>query len=132
MGKAGIAGIVIVLGYAAFEVYGLHASRHVMEPGHIYRQFTGASHAMARCGEPEPGQRARFERNLASVGRRARRDLEQAHPDKAPAAIDALLAEQRRSREAEIDALVAAQGCAGKDVLMLVMLYESRAKLKLQ
>lgn len=132
MGKAGIAGIVIVLGYAAFEVYGLHASRHLMGPGHIYRQFIGASHAMSRCGEPEPGQRADFERNLTSVGRSARRGLEQAHPHKAPAAIDALLAELRRSREAEIDALLAAQGCAGKDVRMLMRLYESRAKLKLQ
>jgi hypothetical protein len=130
MNKAGVAALVVVLGYLAPAVSSLYASRHLMEPLHICGQFVGADRAMAHCGEPEPGQRKDFARNLGAVRHNVQRDLEQNHPEKALAAVSAMLAELTQAREAEVDALIAAQGCAGKDVQMLMRLYALRARLK--
>jgi hypothetical protein len=41
-----------------------------------------------------------------------------------------MLAELTRTRKTEVDALIPAQGCAGKDVQMLMRLYALRARLK--
>lgn len=41
-----------------------------------------------------------------------------------------MLAELTRTRNTEVDALIVAQGCDGKDVQMLMRLYASRPRLK--
>lgn len=41
-----------------------------------------------------------------------------------------MLAELTRTRNTEVDALIVAQGCGGKDVQMLMRLYASRPRLK--
>jgi hypothetical protein len=132
MDKATFAALFFVLLYAGWEVHGLYSSRHLMEPLYIYDQFVGADRAVERCGGAEAGEREKFLRNLDSVTRDAGEDLAEKHPEEDAGAIEARLAELRQEREAEVDALIEAQGCDGKEVWTLLRLHKMRARLNLR
>ncbi len=129
MKRASILWILVVVGYLGFEVDAIRRSRHLFEPLHTLDVFTSAQRASQRCGDPEDPRREPFERNLASVRRRARDDLARSHPQQPSEAVERMLAERTRAREAEVDALVAAEGCESGSVWRLLKLHEQRARL---
>ena len=134
MGPAGYVTIFIVILYLGFEVYGLERARERMEPAAVYAEYVGAHRAAALC-DPEPPTRAAFERNFAAVTERARADLATRTSDGVDytdSAVDATLRANRRARESEIDALIAADGCDGKQAWRLLKLYEIRSRLNLR
>lgn len=131
MEKGTVIACLAIAGYLAFEVYGVHTQRHLMQPGYIHAQYAGAQRAMARCGDPSPEQRARFERNLAVMARRARQALAEALPGAGSDELDARVAERAAQRVAEVDARVASTGCDDRALWSLMKTYEQRARLNL-
>ncbi|MEE4279120.1 MAG: hypothetical protein V2I82_11690 [Halieaceae bacterium] len=131
MGAAGYLTIAVAVGYVGLELYALQHSRERVEPEAIYAQFIGARRAVERCGGNE-ARREDFERNLRAVSARALRELVEERPAAGAEALAATLAEQRAEREAEVDALLDTQGCAGADARRLIKLYEVRSRLSLR
>jgi hypothetical protein len=123
---------LFVIGYIAFEAYGVHTQRHLMEPGYIHAQYAAAEQAMARCGEAGPGAREQFEHNLAVMERRAIGELLESGDYADEAAAAAEVAARAAERRAEVDGLVANAGCEDKQLWTLVKTYEQRARLNLQ
>jgi hypothetical protein len=132
MDKSGFLVAFFVLGYLAFEIYGVHSSRHLMQPGYIYDKYTAAQHAVERCGLPEGANQAQFANNIAVMRRKARAELAQADPAAAAGAIDAELERRAAAKRAEVDALIEEQGCKGKALWTLAKNYEQNARLRLQ
>jgi hypothetical protein len=128
---AGAAAVVVVIGYLAFELYGLHRARERMEPAQVYAQFVRARHAVSVCGVDSPA-RADFERNFEAVTRLATSDLAEREPDVTPAQLQQMLAARRRAIEHDVDALVAEHGCKDNAVWRLLKLYEVRSRLTLR
>lgn len=132
MDKSTFLVVVFVIGYIAFEAYGVHTQRHLMEPGYIHAQYAAADQAMARCGEAGSGAREQFAHNLAVMERRAIGELlesgDYADEEAAAAEVAARAAERRR----EVDALADSAGCDDKQLWTLVKTYEQRARLNLQ
>lgn len=124
--------ILIVVGYVGFEVNAVRTSRHLFEPLFTFDQFASMHRATGECGDPEPGQRESFDRNFAAVATRARAELAERHPQRSSEEIAALLAERGRAREDEVDALVAAGGCADPGIWKWLKLYEQRARLTIR
>ncbi|MFN2288751.1 MAG: hypothetical protein ABR578_10520 [Chromatocurvus sp.] len=121
-----------VLGYIAFEAYGVHTQRHLMEPGYIHAQYAAAEQATTRCGEAKPAAQQQFAHNLAVMERRAIGELldSDAFSDRSAAATEvARRAEERRAR---IDTLADNAGCDDRQLWKLMKTYEQRARLKLQ
>lgn len=131
MGSAGVITLVVVFGYIAFELYAVRSARERMEPANVYAQFAMARHAVDRCGADSPYS-ADFERNFRAVTRLATRDLAERHPQQSPAQWDERLEAQRKAHDAEVDALIAEQGCTGEAVRRLLKLYEVRSRLNLR
>jgi hypothetical protein len=130
MGAAGYLTVAIALGYVGFELYALQHSREQVEPQAIYARYVGARHAVQECAEPEDHSDD-FERNFRVVSAQALRDLE-SNEATAPKDSAAALAGLRRTREAEVDALIAEQGCDGKELWRLLKFYEVRSRLTLR
>jgi hypothetical protein len=127
---AGALAIVAVVAYLGLELHGLHRARDSMEPASIFRDFVGARHAVDRCGA-DAEERAAFDSNFAVVESQALRDLAARNPQSSDAEHRVILEQQRRAREEEVDALIAREGCAGKDVWRLLKLHEVRSRLNL-
>jgi len=121
-----------VIGYIAFEAYGVHTQRHLMEPGYIHAQYAAAEHAMRRCGDADAGNRAQFAHNLAVMERRAIGELleTEAFSDRRAAAAE--VTRRADERRAEVDALADGAGCDARELWTLMKTYEQRARLKLQ
>jgi hypothetical protein len=130
LGAAAYFTIFIVILYLGFELYALQNARERAEPTAVYRQFVGARRAAALCDDAPP-VRADFERNFLAVTQRARKELQEQQPEADAGTIDASLADLRRAREAEVDALIGADGCAGQEARRLLKLYEIRSRLNL-
>ena len=128
MGLTGYITILVVVVYLGFELFGLHKARDRMEPGYVFNEFVGARRAAEACGVKD-SQKAAFERNFVAVKARALDALLAAEPDTDAAA---LLATREQAREAEVDALIAAQSCGGKEVWRLLKLHEIRSNLDLR
>ena len=124
--------ILIVLGYAAFEVNSLRRSQRLFEPLFTFDQFVSARHAARRCGDPGPELRRDFDRNLDAVRVRARRELAETHSRRAIEEIEGMLSERERERERELDDLIGTAGCADPEVWKLVKLHEQRARLTIR
>lgn len=124
--------ILVVLGWASFEVYTVYRSRHLFEPLATFDRFASMHHAARACGEFDPEVRERFALNLDAVRSKAARHLAGAHPDQSEAAIERKVVERDRERAREIDDLVAAQGCDGRDLWHWLKLYEQRARLRIR
>lgn len=127
---AGALAIVAVVAYLGLEVHGLHRARESMEPASIFREFVGARRAVERCGA-DADERADFDGNFAVVAAQASADLAARNPQASDAERDAMLMQQQKAREDEVDALIVAQGCDGKDVWRLLKLHEVRSRLSL-
>ena len=123
--------ILIALGYVGFEASAVMRSQHRFEPLFTFDRFVSMHHASRRCGDPEPEQRARFERNLAAVTERARRDLAATHAPIAPGEVERMLTERDDARAREVDALVEAGGCDDPELWTLLKRYEQRARLNI-
>jgi len=135
MGFTGVVAIVVLIGYFAIEVYGFHHAREQMEPAQVYLEFAGARRAATVCDADSPDRadvERNFDRNFGAVTRLVTEDLAQSQPSLTPAELDLAIGERRQSRESEVDALIAQQGCAGKEVWRLRKLYEVRSRLKLR
>ena len=128
MGLTGYITILVVVVYLGFELFGLHKARDRMEPGYVFNEFVGARRAAEACGVKD-SQKAAFVRNFVAVKARALDALLAAEPDTDAAA---LLATREQAREAEVDALIAAQSCGGKEVWRLLKLHEIRSNLDLR
>ena len=102
--------------------------RDRMEPGYVFNKFVGARRAAEACGVKD-SQKAAFERNFVAVKACALDALLAAEPDTDAAA---LLATREQAREAEVDALIAAESCGGKEVWRLLKLHEIRSNLDLR
>jgi hypothetical protein len=132
MDKSTFLVVLAVIGYIAFEAYGVHTQRHLMEPGYIHAQYAAADQAMARCGEAGSGAREQFGHNLAVMERRAIGALLESGDYADEAAAAAEVAARAAERRAEVDTLVAEAGCEEKQLWTLVKTYEQRARLNLQ
>jgi hypothetical protein len=115
--------ILVVLGYLGFEVSALYQARERMDAVSIFDSFVKAGRAHAACGVPDARQRGHFEASLDQATGRAVRKLAERNPGLDAAGLARLIGERRRAREAETDALIAAAGCAGREVAMLVRQY---------
>jgi hypothetical protein len=102
-----------------------------MEPDHIHGQFVLADQAQRQCGEADAARDAKFARNLANVRRSAVRDWTRAEPPLSAEDATAAVAAQDAERRAEVDALVAANGCGDKQIWTWLRLYEQRAQMNL-
>ncbi|MEM1144896.1 MAG: hypothetical protein AAGI88_20115, partial [Pseudomonadota bacterium] len=101
----------------------------------VYLEFVGARRAATVCDAGSPNRadvERNFDRNFRAVTRLVTEDLAQRQPSLTPVELDLVIGERRQSRESEVDALIAQQGCAGKDVWRLRKLYEVRSRLKLR
>ncbi|HBO12658.1 MAG TPA: hypothetical protein DD491_07730 [Halieaceae bacterium] len=132
MDRGGILVGLFVIGYIAFEAYGVHTQRHLMEPGYIHAQYAAAEQAMLRCGEAGPGTRKQFDHNLAVMERRAIAELLESGDYSNEEAAAAEVAARAAERRAEVDALAESAGCEDKQLWTLVKTYEQRARLNLQ
>lgn len=128
MGITGVITIVVVIVYVGLELYGLHHARERMAPEQVFREFVGARHAMRRC-KPEVPENRDFERNFQAVSARALKALHEQMPEGEGVEV---LANLRRVREAEVDALIRAEGCEGKGVWKLLKVHEIRGRLNLR
>lgn len=131
MGLAGYITILIVVVYLGFELFGLHKARNRMEPGYVFNEFVGARRAVALCPD-EARETADFERNFKAVTERAISALAESSPDSTIELITSQVNSQRKTRESEVAALVAAEGCDSKTVWRLLKLYEIRSTLNLR
>jgi len=126
-----LAGLIVV-GYIGFELYTLKHLSYRTEPLFIYERFIKDRHGAVACGDVDPGQLARFDRNLASIERRARRDLAETEGLSKDEAIDAALAGRRSDAEAEAAALIAPEGCDGIEAFKLKKGFENLARKNLK
>ena len=124
--------MLIVIGYAAFEVQGLRQSQHLFEPLFTFDQFESMRRADERCGEADSAQREAFASNLETVRVQARAHLTETHPERSAEEIDRMLADRRRAREGEVDAQVEAGGCSDSAVWQWVKLHEQRSRLTIR
>lgn len=131
MGLTGYITILVVVVYLGFELFGLHKARDRMEPGYVFNEFVGARHAVALCADGER-RNADFERNFNAVTERAIRALAESSLDSTIEQATARVSLQQKTRESEVDALVAAEGCDGEQVWRLLKLYEIRSTLNLR
>lgn len=132
MDRTGLVVTLFVLGYLGFEVYGVHSSRHLMEPGYILARYTAAQRAVQRCGATGTPDRAQFEHNLAVMRRKAAAALAEASPAVDGAAAQARVDQRAAQRAAEVDALIDAEGCDSKAVWTLAKTYQQSARLRLR
>lgn len=132
MDRSGILVGLFVIGYIAFEAYGVHTQRHLMEPGYIHARYAAADQAMTRCGKAGRGAREQFDHNLAVMERRAIGELLESGDYSDEAAAAAEVTARAVERRAEVDALVARAGCEDKELWTLLKTYEQRARLNLQ
>jgi hypothetical protein len=131
MNGAGWLFVLFALGYVAFELYGLHSSKHLMQPDHIYGQFVLADQARLNCGEADEERDARFAHNLDSMRRTAEKDLRKAEPELSAEAAAARVDELEAGRRSEVDALVQSNGCGDRQIWTWLRLYEQRAQMNL-
>ena len=124
--------IIVVLGYAAFEVSVVSRSQHLFEPLRIFDQYVSAGRAAERCGGADEASRLAFRRNLEVVERRAREDWAEAHPEESTETIARRIAARARDRESEVDARIADVGCDGLEVWELLKFHEQRARQRLR
>lgn len=122
--------ILVVLGYLGLEVYALYHARDRMDAVGIFDSFVKAGRAHAACGEADPERRARFEANLNKTTERAVRKLAERNPGLDQAGVSRMIGERRRALEAETDALIATQGCRGREVDLLVRQYSIWARFR--
>ena len=128
---AGVLATVVVAGYLGFELYGLHRARERMEPVAVFTQYAGLRHAVELCGETD-ANRSDFERNFDAVTRLANSDLLEKNPDRSEDDVASDLESKRETRESEVEAVIAEQGCESKAAFRLLKLYEARSRLKLR
>jgi len=122
--------LIAIGGLASIELYTWSKAKHRMEPIYIFDQFSLANHAVERCGNPEPGQRKRFLRNLEVTTARTAKDLRQRHAEKTNEQVAEMLKARDRQREQEIEALVEAGDCADPEIEKYLKRFEIRAKLR--
>jgi hypothetical protein len=132
MDKSTFLVVVFVIGYIAFEAYGVHTQRHLMEPGYIHAQYAAADEAMARCGKAGSGAREQFDHNLAVMERRAISALLESGDYSDETAASAEIAARAAERRAEVNALADSAGCDDRQLWTLMKTYEQRARLNLQ
>jgi hypothetical protein len=131
MNKGVVLAVILLVGYAGFETFAVSRVGYRMEPMYIFERFVAVDRAMRVCGEPPAEMRNRFDRNRASVRRRAEEELEDENPGEASATIDRLLAQRISDTEAGVDALIAERGCGDIEIFKLTKGYENRARLNL-
>ena len=124
--------MLVLLLYMAFELHVLVRNKHRTEPLYIHDRYVEARRAVALCGDPDPQQRAAFERNLAAVSRRARADLAEQNPALDEDGVDRALAERAAAVAGTVDALVDEEGCEATEVWKLVKRHELRARVNLR
>lgn len=124
--------LLFVGGYLAFEIYGVHSSKHLMEPMRIYGQYVAAQRAASHCGTGDAQTRERFSHNLAVMRRRASQQLAEAEPDLTERDIDTRLDALAATREAEVEALIDGGDCGRGELFALSKTFEQRARLGLQ
>ena len=123
--------VLVLAGYIGFEFWAMSRVAYRMEAPYIVASQVEAQHAMALCGSPDAEQSADFRHNLASVTRRAQRELAETYPQDAAAAIDERIGERTRTSIASVDTLVAEKGCDDIEVWKLHRRYENFARLNL-
>lgn len=128
MKPGAIAFILIVILYAAFEVYAVHRTGYRMAPEFIYVQHVGAAHAIEACGVDKSVQMARFERNVAYAKRRARDALLADEAASAGRGVDAAVKALADAARDEVDALIAEKGCDDIEVWKLARRFDLLAK----
>lgn len=129
MGKMSILFILIVLGYAGFEVYSLYKAKERMDPVSVLDQFTRADRATSQCGKPDATTLQRFQRNLEGATKRASAALAKRNPQQSADEIAGAIETRRRAAEGEVDAIIAAKGCDDRGIWTLLRMYEIWARI---
>lgn len=92
-----------VLGYAALEGYAAYRNRYRIEPLYIYSQLVSARRATVQCEQHV--DIVQFDRNLASLRRRALKDVSENE-------LETRTEELKR----EIDVMIASDGCESPEI----------------
>ncbi len=121
--------LLLVGAYVGVELLAARSVSHRFDATYVFDQFAAEDRAVSRCGSPEAESLQQFRRNLEAVKRRARKELGESQPGASADAVEAMLAEQGREREREVDAIVDERGCADPEVATLLKRFEIHARL---
>lgn len=111
---------LIVGAYVLFEVTLLHKLGYRMEVDHILHQMVSAEHAVRRCAEASDSQTRKYEKRLATLKTRAKREAKENNPGMKSAETDVFLNRQITEIQTSVDAVISRQGCDGPDVDLMV------------
>lgn len=132
MDRSGLLMVMIVLGYLGFEVYGVHSSRHLMEPQYIFEKYLAAQYAAQRCAPQARADHDQFAHNLAVMRRKALSALAEESPQLDEEALSDRLQRSAAAKLADVKALIDEQGCDAKATRIQVLTYEQSSRLRLQ
>jgi len=128
MHPGAIAAILIALGFTLFEIYTVKRSAYRMEPPYILQKYAAALHGVTLCGAPSESQMSAFNDNYAGVRRRARKSIQETHPNFGEAHVDASLQTLEKEAIAAATDIVAANGCDHTEARKLVRSFEMRSR----
>lgn len=120
-------GVVVVVGYFAFEVSNLHRLKYRTEPAFILNEFASAYYAVEACPVADAKQTSDFTRNYAHVRRNALKDA-QAQETSAEETVSRII----DGAKATVNELLLVDGCNGTELKRLQKLHQVRARLNLR
>ncbi|MEO1575379.1 MAG: hypothetical protein AAFU65_10520 [Pseudomonadota bacterium] len=122
---------LVVIGFAAFELYAATRNGYRMAPDFVYGEFIEARRGSLRCGTPTDEQRTRFAHNYAWARYRAGLHHAESNQRLSDADVAAWLAEREATLSTEVDAQVDELGCKDPAVRKFSLRFRNLARLSL-